>query len=350
MADQIRVGIVGASEYGGIQLVHLLHLHPNTEVVYIGDAQLAGKKVRDVFPHFGRQATLKIEEIDVALIAERCEVVFFALPHGGAFSMAPQLLEAGCKVLDLSADYRFFDLKTYQSWYSLERSDEAIASRAVYGLPEVYRSRIPGAQLVGCPACYATASLLAIAPLLRQGLASPETIIIDAKTGSSGGGKDLKPHFLMSEAGNSVAAYGVARHRHTPEIEQVCSDLLGHDMTVQFTPHLVPMVRGLLTTVYATLRDPGLVREDLITIYRAFFQNSPWIEVLPGGTYPQTKWALGTNRCFIGIEADPRTGRVILMSALDNLIKGQAGQAIQCLNLMMGWDEMLGLPQLCFYP
>ncbi len=350
MGEQVPVGIVGASEYGGIQLVHLLKEHPNTEIVYIGDSGLASKKISDVYPHFGHRGDWLIEEVDVQRIAQRCEVVFFALPHGGAYQFTPTLLKAGCKVLDLSADYRFFDLKTYQTWYSLERSDRAIASQAVYGLPELYRAKILQAQLIGCPGCYATASLLAIAPLLRQGLVLPETLIIDAKTGSSGSGRDLKPHFLMSEAGNSVTAYGVARHRHTPEIEQVCSDILGHEMTVQFTPHLVPMVRGLMTTVYGTLRDPGLVREDLVTIYRAFYQNAPWIEVLPAGTYPQSKWTLGTNRCFIGIEADARTGRVILMSAIDNLIKGQSGQAIQCLNLMMGWEETLGLPAVCFYP
>ena len=350
MGEKIPVGIVGASEYGGIQLVHLLSQHPHTRVAYIGDPNLADRSVAEVYPHFGQQTQLQIEAINVEAMVDRCRVVFLALPHGGAFTLAPKLLEAGCKVLDLSADYRFFDLETYVAWYSVERSDRGIAEQAVYGLPEIYRSRIPAAKLVGCPACYATASLLALAPLLRQGLIASETVVIDAKTGSSGSGRDLKPHFLMSEAGNSIAAYGVARHRHTPEIEQVCSDLMGHGSMVQFTPHLVPTVRGILTTVYAELRDPGLVREDLLTIYRAFYGKSPWVEVLSGGTYPQTKWALGTNRCFLGIEVDSRTGRVILMSAIDNLIKGQSGQAIQCLNLMMGWDEMAGLPQICFFP
>lgn len=274
--EQIPVGIVGASEYGGIQLVQLLLQHPKTNVVYVGDTTLAEKPVREAYPHFGRSAEqLTIEEIDVEAIAARCQVVFLALPHGVALALAPKLLEAGCKVLDLSADYRFFDLGIYQSWYNVERSDRAIAAQAVYGLPEVYRARIAKAQLIGTPACYATASLLAIAPLLRQGLINPDTLIIDAKTGSSGSGRELKPHFLMSEAGNSVTAYGVARHRHTPEIEQVCSDLLGHETTVQFTPHLVPMVRGILTTVYATLRDPGLVREDLVTISGPTTKNHP---------------------------------------------------------------------------
>jgi N-acetyl-gamma-glutamyl-phosphate reductase len=185
---------------------------------------------------------------------------------------------------------------------------------------------------------------------LKQGLVEPETAIIDAKSGTSGGGRQAKINLLLAEADNSFCAYGVANHRHTPEIEQVCSDLAGQEMLVQFTPHLVPMVRGILSTVYAKLRDPGLVREDLLTIYSAFYRASPFVKILPAGIYPQTKWACGTNLCYIGVEVDGRTGRVIVMSAIDNMIKGQAGQAIQCLNIMMGWEEKLGLPQLCFYP
>jgi N-acetyl-gamma-glutamyl-phosphate reductase len=265
--------------------------------------------------------------------------------------MAPTLLAKGCKVLDLSADYRFTDLSTYTSWYGGDRTDQAIAETAVYGLPELYRDRIAEAQLVGCPGCYPTASLLGLSPLLKQGLVIPETAIIDAKSGTSGGGRQAKVGMLLAEADNTFAAYNVGgRHRHTPEIEQVCSDLAGHEVLIQFTPHLVPMVRGILATIYATLRDPGLVREDLLTIYNAFYRNAPWVRVLPSGTFPQTKWAAGTNLCYIGVEVDPRTDRVIVLSAIDNLMKGQAGQAIQCVNIMMGWDETLGLPQLAFYP
>jgi N-acetyl-gamma-glutamyl-phosphate reductase len=192
---------------------------------------------------------------------------------------------------------------------------------------------------------------LALSPLLKQGLIATDSAIVDSKSGTSGGGRQAKTNLLHAEADNAISAYGVAgHHRHTPEIEQICSDLAGHDVKVQFTPHLIPMARGILATVYATLRDPGLVREDLITIYTAFYRNAPWVKVLPGGTYPQTKWACGTNLCYLGVEVDQRTNRVIVMSVIDNLIKGQAGQGVQCLNLMMGWDEMLGLPKLSFYP
>ncbi len=347
---RVPVGIVGASGYGGVQLVRLLMEHPGVELVYLGGESSAGKPFSDLYPHLGHVVDLMIEPIDLEKIASRCRVVFLSLPNGLAYKMAPTLLEKGCKVLDLSADYRFADLDTYTSWYGGDRTDKELSATAVYGLPELYRDRIAQAQLVGCPGCYPTASLLALSPLLKQGLILPETAIIDAKSGASGGGRQAKTNLLLAEADNSLGAYGVARHRHTPEIEQICSDLAGHEVTVQFTPHLIPMVRGILATVYATLRDPGLVREDLITIYNAFYRNAPWVKVLSGGIYPQTKWACGTNLCYIGVEVDPRTDRVIVMSAIDNLMKGQAGQALQCLNLMMGWDETLGLPNMCFYP
>lgn len=349
-SGRVPVGIVGASGYGGVQLMRLLLAHPQVEVVYLGGEGSAGKVFSELYPHFSQATDLVIEPVDVETITQRCQVVFLSLPNGIAYQLVPTLLTRGCKVLDLSADYRFNNLDTYRAWYGSDRDDRAVAETAVYGLPELYRDRIRGAELIGCPGCYPTASLLALAPLLKQGLVVPESVIIDAKSGTSGGGRQAKTHLLLAEADSSVAAYGVARHRHTPEIEQICRDLTGSEITVQFTPHLIPMVRGILATVYATLRDPGLVREDLLTIYRAVYRASPWVRVLPGGTYPQTKWACGSNLCYIGIEADPRTDRVIIMSAIDNLIKGQAGQAVQCLNLMMDWDETLGLPQLGFYP
>ncbi|MBP5975136.1 N-acetyl-gamma-glutamyl-phosphate reductase [Brasilonema sp. CT11] len=347
---RVKVGIIGASGYGGVQLVRLLMDHPEVELVYLGGESSAGKSFADLYPHLGHIVNQPIEAIDPQNIATRCEVVFLSLPNGLAYKIAPQLLDKGLTVLDLSADYRFRNLTTYTNWYGAQRTDLATAATAVYGLPELYRDRIAEAQLIGCPGCYPTASLLALSPLLKQGLIVPETAIVDAKSGTSGGGRQAKVNMLLAEADNSLAPYNVVRHRHTPEIEQICSDLAGHEVTIQFTPHLVPMVRGMLATVYATLRDPGLVRDDLITIYKAFYRNSLWVKVCEPGVYPQTKWACGTNLCYIGIEVDPRTGRVIVMSAIDNLIKGQAGQAIQCLNIIMGWDETLGLPKLGFYP
>jgi N-acetyl-gamma-glutamyl-phosphate reductase len=346
---RVPVGIVGASGYGGVQLVRLLMDHPEVELVYLGGENSIGKSLGDLYPHLAHAANLPIEEVEPEIIAHRCEVVFLSLPNGLACKIAPTLLEKGCKVLDLSADYRFSNLTTYTNWYGIERSDRSIAATAIYGLPELYRDRISEAQLIGCPGCYPTASLLALSPLLKQGLIVPETAIIDAKSGTFDNAQPGKTNLLLTEADNSIAAYNVGRHRDTPEIEQICSDLAGHELTIQFTPHLIPMVRGVLATVYATMRDPGLVRDDLITIFSAFYRNSPWIKVCGSGIYPQTKWANGSNLCYIGLEVDPRTGRVIVMSVIDNLIKGKAGQAIQCLNLMMDWDETLGLPKLGFY-
>ncbi len=344
------IGIIGASGYGGVQLVKLLLEHPGVEIVYLGGDSSAGKQYGSIYPHLAHCIDLGVEKIDLDEIANRCEAVFLGLPNGLACNIAPTLIEKGCKVLDLSADYRFRDLDTYTSWYKKEREDLETANQAIYGLPELYREQIKQAQLIGCPGCYPTASLLALSPLLKQGLIDPSTAIIDAKSGTSGGGRQGKINMLLAEADSSIAAYGVANHRHTPEIEQICSELAHQEVTLQFTPHLMPMVRGILSTVYATLRDPGLVREDLITIYSAFYRSSPFITVLPNGVYPQTKWSCGTNRAYIGIQVDSRTGRVIVLSAIDNLIKGQAGQAVQCLNLMMGWDEAMGLPKLAFYP
>jgi len=347
--ERIPVGIIGASGYGGVQLVKLLSEHPKVEITYLGGDSSAGQDYKVLYPHL-QSVNLTIEKIDLEVIASRCQVVFLALPNGLACDLAPRLLEKGCKVLDLSADYRFTNLDVYTQWYQKQRTDLQLASTAVYGLPELYRQKIQESNLIGCAGCYCTASLLALAPLMKQGLIIPETAIIDAKSGTSGGGRQAKINLLLAEADSSICAYGVASHRHTPEIEQVCSDLAGSEVLVQFTPHLMPMVRGILATVYATLRDPGLVREDLITIYNAFYRSSPFVKILPGGVYPQSKWACGTNLCYIGIEVDPRTDRVIVMSAIDNLIKGQSGQAVQCLNIMMGWEETLGLPQLSFYP
>lgn len=349
-SSQKPIGIIGASGYGGVQLVRLLLEHPKVNIAYLGGDSSAGKHYGSIYPHLAHCVDRTVEKIDLDLVAERCEAVFLGLPNGLACDIAPTLIAKGCKVLDLSADYRFRDLAIYSDWYKKERQDLDTAASAAYGLPELYRNQIKQSQLIGCPGCYPTASLLALAPLLKQGLIDPTTAIIDAKSGTSGGGRQAKINMLLAEAEGSLGAYGVANHRHTPEIEQICSSLARQELKIQFTPHLIPMVRGILATVYATLRDPGLVREDIITIYNAFYRSSPFVTILPNGIYPQTKWACGTNLAYIGVQVDLRTGRVIILSAIDNLIKGQAGQAVQCLNLMMGWDEAEGLPKLGFYP
>jgi len=349
--DRLPVGIIGASGYGGVQLVRLLLEHPLVEITYLGGSGSKGQTFGELYPHLGHCFNIEIEDCSPAEIAARAKVVFLSLPNGLASKLAPELLAQGCKVLDLSADYRFKDLSVYEAWYQGgRRLDQDIAKSAVYGLPELYADRIAEADLVACPGCYPTASLLALLPLLKQGLVDHTTIIIDAKSGTSGGGRQAKTNLLLAEASNSLGAYAIASHRHTPEIEQIASDLSGHEVLVQFTPHLIPMVRGILSTVYARLRDPGFTKDDLLTIYKSVYRSSKWVKVLPSGVYPQTKWALGTNLCYIGLEVDQRTGRIIVVSAIDNLMKGQASQAVQCMNIMMGWDESVGIPQLTFYP
>ncbi|MEN9239264.1 MAG: N-acetyl-gamma-glutamyl-phosphate reductase [Thermostichales cyanobacterium SZTDM-1c_bins_54] len=355
-AGRQRVGIVGASGYGGVQLVRLLAEHPLVEITYLGGNDSAGKRYGDLYPQFAGVTSLVVQPIEVDAIAQACDGVFLALPNGLACELAPPLLQKGCVVLDLSADYRFRDLGVYADWYRPSApgwptpAHQQANQTAVYGLPELYREQIAAAKLVGCPGCYPTASLLGVAPLLRQGLVDPETVIIDAKSGVSGAGRAAKVGSLFAEVDNSLAAYGVAQHRHTPEIEQICSELVHRPVRVQFTPHLIPMVRGIHATIYATLRDPGLVADDLLLVYQSFSRQCPWVQILPAGVYPQTKWVLGTNTCLIGLAVDSRTNRVIVLSVIDNLIKGQSGQAIQCFNILMGWEETLGLPKLSFYP
>ncbi|MGK7889039.1 MAG: N-acetyl-gamma-glutamyl-phosphate reductase [Leptolyngbyaceae cyanobacterium] len=356
--ERIRVGVAGVASYAGLQLVRLLLSHPNVELVYLGDRQHPGRRISELHPnlqgYFTNKLLTKLKPVEAELISQTCQLVFLAEPHGTAWTLAPALLDAGCKVIDLSADYRFRKLDWYKTWYrdvfTPPRTDIAALRQAVYGLPELYRDRLSTANLVGCPGCYPTAGLLAIAPLFKHGLVVLETTIIDAKCGLSDGGIQPKKRLLFAEADQTVAAYAVLRHRATPEIEQVCNELAGHHIAIQFVPHRVPAVRGLLATAYATLRDPGLVRDDLLTIYQVFYRRCQWIKILPNGTYPQTKWTTGTNFCHIGIETDQRTGRVMVMTALDNLLKGQAGQAIQCMNIMMGWEEQVGLPEMGVYP
>lgn len=358
-SERIVVGIVGISDYAGLQLIRLLMNHPLVDLAYVGEnnttaAHLLGKRLSDVFPLLLPTTELRIQAIDLDQIGKTCQFVFLAQPHGMAWNIAPILMAKDCRVIDLSADYRLFQLDTYREWYGEEvsdqRTDRIIAQQAVYGLPELYRDRLPTAQLVGCPGCYPTASLLAIAPLFKHGLVDTTSAIIDAKCGLSEGGLKPKKRLLFAEADNSISPYAVSRHRATPEIEQVCSEFAGHEISVIFIPHRIPTVRGLLVTLYATLRDPGLVRDDLITIYQVFYRTSAWVDVLPNAVYPQTKWSLGTNNCHIGIETNQQSGRVVVMAAIDNQMKGQAGQAIQCMNVMMQWDETLGLPQLSTYP
>jgi N-acetyl-gamma-glutamyl-phosphate reductase len=350
-----RVAVIGASGYGGLQTLRLLQEHPHFQVTFLGGERSRGRRWKDLVPFLPLREDLIVELPDPAAIASRADFALLSLPNGLASGLVPELLRRGVRVVDLSADYRYRSLRQWRDVYAaeaetLDREDADLCREAVYGLVEWERDAIRGASLVAAPGCFPTASLLALLPFLKQGLVEPTGIIIDAKTGTSGGGRAAKEHLLLAEASEAVAPYGVVGHRHTSEIEQQASQVAGHPIRLQFTPHLIPMVRGLLATVYGRLRDPGLTAEDCTTLLRAAYRPDDGVAVLPVGTYPSTKWVRHTNRCLLSVQVDQRTGQLIVISCIDNLIKGQAGQGVQCLNLMAGLDSLCGLPQLPFYP
>ncbi|MCT0219923.1 N-acetyl-gamma-glutamyl-phosphate reductase [Synechococcus sp. CS-1329] len=350
-----RVAVIGASGYGGLQTLRLLQHHPEFVVSFLGGERSAGHAWSELVPFLPLEGNPVVRAPDPDAIAAAADFAVLSLPSGLASQLVPPLLERGVKVVDLSADYRYRSLAQWQEVYSseaerFERHDGALCREAVYGLVEWAEERVAGARLVAAPGCFPTASLLPLLPFLKQGLIDRSGIIIDAKTGTSGGGRAAKENLLLAEASEAVAPYGVVGHRHTSEIEQTASQVAGQPIQLQFTPHLMPMVRGLLATVYGRLRDPGLTAEDCTTVLRAVYRHSPCVEVLPVGTYPSTKWTRQTNRALLSVQVDSRTGQLILMSAVDNLVKGQAGQGVQCLNLMAGLPAPMGLPLLPFYP
>jgi N-acetyl-gamma-glutamyl-phosphate reductase len=350
-----RVAVIGASGYGGLQTLRLLQAHPELKVSFLGGERSTGKRWSELVPFLPLEDDLVVRSPEPEAIAAVADLAVLSLPNGLAAKLVPELLLCGVKVVDLSADYRDRSLARWEEAYAAEarhspRQDDALCREAVYGLVEFEEERIRQAQLVAAPGCFPTASLLALLPFLEQGLIEASGIVIDAKTGTSGGGRAAKEHLLLAEASEAVAPYGVLGHRHTSEIEQQATQAAGQPIQLQFTPHLMPMVRGLLATVYGRLRDPGLTADDCTTLLRASYRHSPSVKVLPVGVYPSTKWVRNTNRCLLSVQVDKRTGQLIVMSAIDNLVKGQAGQGVQCLNLMAGLEAGTGLPLLPFYP
>jgi N-acetyl-gamma-glutamyl-phosphate reductase len=350
-----RVAVIGASGYGGLQTLRLLLDHPEFEIAFLGGERSSGKRWSELVPFLPLPRDLVVSSPDPEAIAAAADLAVLSLPNGLASQLVPDLLQRGVKVVDLSADYRYSSLAQWQEVYGAEarqfpRHDSELCEEATYGLVEWHGEAIAAARLVAAPGCFPTASLLALLPFLKQGLIETQGIVIDAKTGSSGGGRAAKEHLLLAEASEAVSPYGVVGHRHTSEIEQLAGQVAGHGVQVQFTPHLMPMVRGLLATVYARLRDPGLTAQDCTVLLGAAYRNSACVEVLPVGTYPSTKWVRQTNRALLSVQVDRRTGQLIVMSAIDNLVKGQAGQGVQCLNLMAGLEAGTGLPLAPFYP
>ena len=343
-----KVAVVGASGYTGVELLRLLITHPGVELSAVTSRQYAGQSVAAVFPSLQGCLDLRCEDVDPDSLASRADLVFTAVPHQTAMAIVPQLLTTGCKVIDLSADFRLRDQATYTEWYQ-EHTAAELLGEAVYGLPELYRQEIVGSRLVANPGCYPTSAALALAPLLSKRLIDPSTIIIDSKSGTSGAGRSVKVDSLYCEVNEGFKAYGVPRHRHTPEIEQSLSDLAGAAVTVSFTPHLLPVNRGILSTCYAKLGSNSTV-EELYALYRDYYAAEPFVRLLGEGRLPNVNQVRGGNYCDIGLTVDPRTGRVIVVAAIDNLVKGAAGQAVQNMNLLLGFPETQGLLFPAIFP
>lgn len=344
----VKVAVVGASGYTGAELLRLLLNHGGVEVTCVTARQHAGSPVASVFPSLLGRTQLVCEPLEPSAVAARADLVFTALPHESAMAAIPDILAAGARVIDLSADYRLRDPAVYAAWYAPHTSPELLAE-AVYGLPELYREQIRGARLVANPGCYPTSVALALAPLLKAGLIDPASLIIDSKSGTSGAGRAAKLDSLYCEVNEGFKAYGVGKHRHTPEIEQTLSALAGTPVVVSFTPHLLPVNRGILSTCYATLTTPTTT-EDLLGLFDGFYQNEPFVRVHPPGSLPNVAYVRGSNYCDLGLVCDPRTNRIIVVATIDNLVKGAAGQAVQNMNLLLGLDESAGLGVIPLYP
>lgn len=342
----LRAGIVGASGYTGVELARILCNHPGVELTVATSRQYAGKPLSHAFPSLRGLVDLPCEDLHGEALAARADLFFTAVPHQTAMNIVPQLLSAGKTVVDLSADFRLHDAAVYEQWYQAHSARELLPV-AVYGLPELHRREIRETRLVANPGCYPTSVVLGLAPLLRAGLIDPDTIIIDAKSGVSGAGRLAQAGSLYCEVADGFRAYKVGEHRHTPEIEQELSGISGRQVTVSFTPHLVPMSRGILSTIYAQATAP-LSRLD--ELYRDFYREEEFVRICPQGTYPATQYVRGSNYCDIGCKYDPRTGRVIVLSAIDNVVKGAAGQAVQNMNILCGFPENTGLATVPLFP
>ena len=344
----IKIGIAGASGYTGLELIRLLVGHPDVELTVLTSETFQGQNIAEVFPSLNGIVDLELRPLDNN-IAKDCQVLFLALPHTMAMSKLPDYLQSDCKIIDLSADYRLKDPKAYTDWYSVTHTNPELLEKAVYGLPELHRQAIQSAQLVANPGCYPTSVVLALAPLLKTDWVDLGSIISDSKSGVSGAGRkpSLTNHF--AEVNEGISPYGLADHRHTPEMEQELSALAGKSVRLTFSPHLVPMTRGMLSTVYINLNQ-AITDEKLVEHYRSFYKGENFIRVLNPGKFASSHHVLSSNFCDIGLKVDSRNQRLIITSALDNLIKGASGQAVQNMNIMLGLDEKTGLMAPAIFP
>lgn len=336
----VKVAIVGATGYTALELIKILLNHPQAEIAALCSRQEGSPAIETIHPSLSGRLSLPCENLTAPQIAERARFVFTALPHAASMAIVPDLLRAGCRVIDLSADYRFNDAAVYEKWYGHPHTDAARLGKTVYGLPELFAERIPSSQLVANPGCYTSTSILGLAPFLCRGLIDPKDIIIDAKSGVSGAGRTPRLNLLFPECNESIAAYSVGNHRHQPEINQVLSDISGTSVEVTFTPHMVPMDRGILCTMYARPKQ-NLSEADALHAMRTFYEGKPFVRVV--SHLPATKDVAHTNYCQM--TARLSGGRLVILSVTDNLVKGAAGVAVQNFNLMHGFPETTGLPR-----
>ncbi len=343
--SRTTVAIVGASGYAGEELVRLLLAHPHVDLTAVTSRQFAGKSLAEVFPRFAhheKAKALKFSEADAKTIAREAEIIFLALPHGVSGALAKSFVDLGARVVDLSADFRLRDAAVYKEFYGSEHPAPKLLGQAVYGLPEIYREEIRGAKIVACPGCYPTSVLIPLRPLIRRKAIDRQRILITSLSGVTGAGRKVEADYLFAECNESMRPYGVPKHRHLAEIEQELSILAGEKIIVQFTPHLVPTNRGIITTIYTEVGE-GVVDLHPDVVFETAYGQEPFVRLLGQERLPDTKNVVGTNFIDIAWKIDNRTSRLIVMSALDNLTKGTSGQAVQCLNLMRGYPETAGL-------
>lgn len=345
----IKVGIIGATGYAGGELVRILMGHKEAEIVWYGSKSYIDQKYADVYRNMFQIVDAKCMDDNIEALADQVDVIFTATPQGFLASVINENILGKTKIVDLSADFRIKDVKVYEKWYGIEHKSPQFIEEAVYGLCEVNRDKVKGARLIANPGCYTTCSILTAYPLAKEGIIDMRTLIVDAKSGTSGAGRGAKVPNLFCEVNENMKAYGVASHRHTPEIEEQLGYASGENVTISFTPHLVPMNRGILATEYATLKK-DVTGEEVKAIYDKYYADEKFVRVLEKDQCPETKWVEGSNYVDIGFKIDERTGRIIMMGAIDNLVKGAAGQAVQNMNLLFGLPESEGLELVPMFP
>jgi N-acetyl-gamma-glutamyl-phosphate reductase len=338
----MNVSIIGATGYSGAELMRILSGHPKVNIIHVVSKSFAGQKMSDIYPSF-LACDYTLEALDIKTICSDSDIVFTCLPHGTSSEVVPQLLDGGVKVIDLSGDFRYNEAAVYEKWYNAKHDAPHLLAQSVFGMPEIYRDSIRNANLIGNPGCYTTSAILALAPLLKAGLIDPASIIIDAKSGTTGAGRSEKLPLIFTEIDESFKAYGVANHRHTSEIEQELSLAAGSEIALSFTPHLLPIKRGILSTIYASTTASQALVDKAYKVY----ENEAFVQVIK--TLPEIKHVTGSNNCLIGYCIDERLHRIVIVSCIDNLLKGAAGQAVQNMNIMCEFEETEGLNQIGWY-